>query len=451
MPKANVVNSKIILKGGVIGALLLLMLIPLYFVFGTVKGRQEYQKEALKKIYNAWGGSLYIAAPVLNVTNSINVYYGGNIVDTKYNTEKISPDDLDVKVEMLPEVRYIGIFQAPVYTAKIKMKGSFAFDGKAESSYITLEINDLKGMAGVPVLIWNGERTEFQPVDEKREVLNLNFSKIVERNKMLSSRSFYERNEKEKLKSLAAKVKLNPQNADTFEIEFDIRGSNNISFVPIGKNSRFEIFSSWANPNFSGNFLPNKRDITKDGFNAVWDINYISSGVPRLMTGVDLSDSLFTTTLVLSVDNYRNAERAVKYGILFIALTFMACFVMEIKSGKQIHPFQYALVGGAMTLFYVLLISVSEFLPFIWAYLIATAACISMIVMYVRFAIIRQRAPMACLYIFLGLACLYSYLYILLQLEDMAMLAGAVGLFISLALVMFTTKDMIWYQDEERK
>lgn len=174
----------------------------------------------------------------------------------------------------------------------------------------------------------------------------------------------------------------------------------------------------------------------------------MASGIPPRLNGADVSSALFTTSLLVPVDNYRSAERATKYGSLFILLTFLACFVFEITRKKPIHPFQYLLVGLAMAVFYILLISISEFIPFGWAYLIAAAAVIAMITVYSKFGINKNLSAGQTSVVALALAALYGYLYILLQLQDMALIFGAIGLFIGLAIVMYATRNINWYEEQ---
>jgi inner membrane protein len=175
----------------------------------------------------------------------------------------------------------------------------------------------------------------------------------------------------------------------------------------------------------------------------------MASGIPSRLDGASLSSSVFTVSLLVPVDNYRGAERATKYGILFIILTFLACFVFEITGKKPIHPFQYLLIGLAMAVYYILLLSISEFISFALAYLIAASATIIMITLYTKFAIIKNLTLKQTAVIGAALAALYGYLYILLQLQDMALIFGSIGLFAGLAIVMYATRNITWYEETQ--
>ncbi|MDR1123257.1 MAG: cell envelope integrity protein CreD [Elusimicrobiota bacterium] len=421
-------NFKIIIKAAVIGALLLLMLIPLAFVKGTVSERLDYKKQAEEKITKSWGQEVLAAAPVLNVPYKKLVKEDKKDV-YKSAWYKYTPAVLDANIEILPQVRYIGIFKVPVFTAKVKMKGHFASPARADmaspSAFVSLEFGTLKGIASTPVLTWNGKKTDFENALEG-EVL---------------SAGQYE----DALRMLAAPAPSKNERMD-FEISFDIRGSNSLSFAPLAKDNKFTVSSSWPSPNFLGGFLPDERKVDAGGFTAVWNVNSLSSGIPAYVNGYNGALPLITVSLMFPVDNYRNCERAVKYGILFIALTFLACFVFEVAGKMPVHPFQYILVGLAMAVFYLLLIALSEFIGFAWAYITAAAATVGLISAYARYGVIK-RSGRKVWYAAAGLGALYIYLYVLLQLEDLSLIFGTLGLFAGIAAVMYATRNINWYEE----
>jgi inner membrane protein len=434
----------------VIGVLMLLMLIPLAFVRGTIRGRLEYKNEAADKVAKSWGSRLLIVAPVLNIPYTAKSDKEGKIEITKY--KKYSPKFLDVQVNIAPQERYIGIFKFPVFVSEISMKGSFEKPKSQgiDEAFLTLEINNLQGIS-TPEFAWNGVKGSFEPSSQgtpfKLTLPNTSEFTTLPSYILGSKKYDYERDSRNPLKSLSAKVSFNNSDA-TFDIKFNIKGSQNISFVPIAKDNKFRIRSNWTNPNFSGSFLPDVKEINDKGFDAGWNINYLASGIPRRLDETDISSAMFTTSLLVPIDSYRSAERAVKYGILFIILTFLACFVFEIISQKPIHPFQYLLVGLAMSVFYILLLSICEFVPFYLSYFIAVAAIIIMISLYAKFAVSKTLSIKQTLTIAGALAALYGYLYILLQLEDMALIFGSIGLFVGLAIVMYATRNISWYEEK---
>lgn len=433
-------NTRIILKAVLIGALLLLMLIPLAFVKSAIKDRLKYKEEAEGKITASWGGPLEIAAPVLNVPYSWNTTEkvdGKEVVRTHRGYRKIAPETLAAEAEITPQLRAIGIFEVPVFTARIKMTGSFAPLAEVNiadpKSFITLELSSLKGLSSTPALIWDGKEAGFE-IAQKGEALQ-----YAEKN-----RDYYYDSHERKLKMLSAPAPS--KNAQTdFELNFEIRGSSSIAFIPLAKDTVITMRSSWPHPNFLGSFLPEERTVSDEGFSAQWRINNLASGIPQLLSAGASYPSI-TATLTVPVDNYRNSERAVKYGVLFIALTFLACFVFEIAGKKPVHPFQYALVGLALAVFYLLLTALSEFISFGVSYLFSASAVITMLTLYIRYGIVRARTKKI-FYAAAGFAALYAYLYVLLQLEDMALIFGTAGLFAGLAFVMYTTRSINWYEE----
>jgi inner membrane protein len=236
-----------------------------------------------------------------------------------------------------------------------------------------------------------------------------------------------------------------------FTISLQLNGSRDFRIVPAGNDTAMRPTSSWPHPGFIGT-LPQTRAVEKTGFSAAWDVSYFGRGFPRAWSesGVDrekmrilASDSAFGVSLVQLVDIYHQADRAVKYAALFIVLTFMVFFLFEVVRARLLHPIQYLFVGFALCIFYLLLISLSEHMGFDAAYSAAAVAITLLISTYSAFVLegLREGAAVgSCL----GLV--YGFLYLLLRLEDYALLAGSVGLFAALTLVMLMTRRVNWYE-----
>lgn len=426
--KKNTKTSRsITLKVIVIGVLILLMMIPLMFISGGISGRLEYRDEATRKITDSWGGQIAIVAPMLNVPYIEKTYNGG--IETHYS--KTAPAHADIAVDVKSETRYIGIFDVPVFTATVSIKGKFDNYKPKPGAFLTLELSEFKGLASVPKL----NNYEFKPAEKGRGI-DVNMS----------------RNDQRYANSTRLKTLSIPANAidarGNFAINYIVRGSGVITFVPIAKDNTFVMNSNWANPNFGGNFLPETKDINRDGFTAKWRINNLAAGVPTSrLEATNFNGATFSTSFLVPVDNYRNVERAIKYGFLFIMMTFLACFIFEIVGGRPIHPFQYMLAGFAMTIFYILLLSLSEFMSFWVAYFIAAASTVGLITSYVKIGIAKDIGVKKLGMIFGGFTVLYGFLYILLQLQDMALIIGSIGLFSGLATAMYTTRNVKWYDN----
>jgi len=205
------------------------------------------------------------------------------------------------------------------------------------------------------------------------------------------------------------------------------------------------LSSNWKNPSFDGNFLPVTTPVVNDkGFTADWKVQHLNRNFPQSWKNesFDFKPSQFGITLLQPVDAYSKTERSVKYAILFVALTFGLYFFIEIIQQKQVHPVQYVLVGLALSIFYTLLLSVSEYLPFNLSYLIAALATAALITLYTRSIFNTWRIAS----LFGGLlAMLYGFIFILIQLQDGALLFGSIGLFVLLAIVMYYSRKIDWY------
>ncbi|MDR2635689.1 MAG: cell envelope integrity protein CreD [Campylobacteraceae bacterium] len=445
------INKAILFKTIAIAVLILLMLIPLAFVESTIDDRGQYKNEAVSKIKTSWGSDIMLAAPILNIPYTYNEVETSTVDDkivqktvTKTAYAKYAPAELNANIDIKSQVRYIGIFKMPVFTADVTISGYFDEDkdikGRLDESFISLEVSDLKGISE-PILTWGANVQKFEP-----SLFGTPLS--LPSSKQEISRDYYRSySPYVTLKALNSKIDFKNK-TNKFELKFAIKGSGSIEFIPLGKNSVFHVSSDWADPSFFGAFLPEDKNITDNGFNASWDINYLASSVPQKINGADLSSASFGVSFLIPVDNYRNAERAAKYGILFIALTFIVCFVFEIATRRPIHPVQYVLVGFAMVIFYTLLISISEFIDFSLAYVISAAAVVSLITLYAKFGIIKDLSAKSTALVVLSLLFLYGYLYMLLQLQDMALFYGSIGLFVMLGVIMYMTRNIEWYIEE---
>ena len=218
-------------------------------------------------------------------------------------------------------------------------------------------------------------------------------------------------------------------------------------FAPFGQNTSVELKSNYPHPSFQGNWLPVERTVSKEGFEASWSIPFLGRSFPQAWTSTGemrqaVHDSRFGVEFLNPVDHYRMAERSVKYASLFILLTFATLWLFEVRAGVRVHPIQFLMLGGALCLFYLLLLSLSEHLAFALAYGLASIAVIGMVAAY---GIVVLRGIGRALAVATGVALLYGYLYVLLVNEDYALLIGSIGLFLILGLIMFATRRIDWY------
>jgi inner membrane protein len=233
-------------------------------------------------------------------------------------------------------------------------------------------------------------------------------------------------------------------------VSLKIKGSERLYFTPLAGNSSFVMQSKWSNPSFDGNALPTERTVGDSGFTAKWNFNKASLPFTTVLkrTEINKNNFAFGVAMVQPADQYAKTSRSVKYAILIIGLTFALFFIIELMQKKALHPVQYVLVGLALSIFYTLLLSISEIILFDYAYLIAASATVILIMLYAK----GHFNNWATASIFGGiLSALYGFIFVLIRLEDTALLVGSIGLFIVLALVMYASRKINWYHPSLHK
>ena len=243
-------------------------------------------------------------------------------------------------------------------------------------------------------------------------------------------------------------------NAETvdFSLPLALNGSRGAFFTPFGRNTVVELESNYPHPSFQGNWLPNDRSVSNEGFEARWSIPFLGRSFPQAWTSEDdmeaeIGNSRFGVEFLNPVDHYRMAERSVKYASLFILLTFATLWLFEVRAGVRVHPIQFLMLGGALCLFYLLLLSLSEHMAFVLAYVLASVSVVGMVAAY---GVVVLKGVSRALAVGLGVAVLYGYLFVLLVNEDYALLMGSIGLFLILALIMYATRRVDWYGSATR-
>jgi len=404
-------NSKM-KKFWTIVAMLVILLIPTAFIFGIVDERQNYKEDVLKDITNSWGKKQVIYAPQM-------------FVDRR-NTFEIENYDVEIKIDTQMKKR--GIFKIPVYTADVNLKGEFS--NKPQRPVYDYYKEDLKTNEIKPMNL-AGKNASFSiNIDDKKGLLGEPKFKI-DTDEMVSA------------PQLSYNSTLTKNNKTTpFEIKYKLKGSSELYVVPVGRNNKIKIEGNWAHPSFQGDFLPIKSKVDKNNFSAEWEISRIATNNSGQQAGV---------CLINPVDNYTMTVRTLKYAVLFLALTFISYFIFEITSpeSKRIHPIQYCLLGGAMLVFYLLLVSMSEIMPFGVSYLICSIMIISLLTSYTYFVVTKKSNKTFSAIICGLLTILYAFLYVLLSLADFALLIGSLGLFIIIGVIMYVTRNVDWYNENK--
>lgn len=432
--KAGKINQSITFKALVIGFLTIILLIPGIMIQDLIRERQDRSVETIEKINAKWSNAQTICGPVLTIPYTTTQVDANNKTVLQEHTISITPENLNIDTQLFPEERYYGIYKTILYKSEIDLSGNFdkinyqKTDNSTihwDQAYLTIGVSDLRGI------------TE-----------NISFT-LDNKQYPVEAAGNYDR-----LMGKILVVSLN--NADTlltgqplnFNCKIKLNGSSNINFIPIGKTSKVHVAGTWKSPGFIGNFSP-EHTITENGFDANWSVLRFNRSIPE--TWIDnqvetFEDASFGVNLIDPVNHYQQNMRSAKYAFMFIALTFVVFFFVEILTKKRIHPIQYLLVGIALILFYSLLLSISEQINFGIAYLIASIATIGLITAYTHsiFKNKMQTGGLAAM-----LCMLYIFLYVVLQLEDIALLIGSVGLFIILGIIMFFSRKINWYKQEE--
>lgn len=427
-------RNKIILKSFWIGFLIILLLIPTFLIQNLVSERQERQHEAVTEISSRWAGAQTVTGPVIGVP------YLETVVENGVSKEQKSwayflPARLDIAATVIPERRYRGIFQVIVYTTELQVRCHF-------DSLHLAELNMPSGK-----ILW-GEAAVFFDVSDlqglKEEVtLRLSAAGGGADLNLMPGKFTTEQFKNALSAAMPNWLAAGAENPLDFTTTVRLKGTGNLSFVPAGRETRVEATSSWRDPSFTGSSLPDLRTVRDSGFDANWRVLALNRKFPQQWKGnsFDLDDAAFGVSLLIPVDTYQQTTRCVKYAILIILLTFTAFFLIECVYQRPIHSLQYILVGFALCLFYTLLLSFSEYIGFNAAYGIAALATIGLITWYVG-SILRSAAMST--FIALLLAVQYGFVFTLIQLQDYALLMGSIGLFATLATVMYFSRKIKW-------
>jgi inner membrane protein len=430
-------------KAAVVGGLTLALMIPLMMILGTVLERRGLRDGVIADIARSATGSQKILGPVLVVPYRERIERVKRDADTGKTTVEIDfedrfvtllPERLEIAGAVATEERYRGIHKALLYNTTLGFAGSFAVPahfGLADrqhriqwgQAYLALGVPDVRGIKARPTLRWQAAPLAFAPGANDAALTS----------------------------GLHAPLGELPTAAAAYEFAFELalQGMERLELVPVGRDTVIELRSAWPHPSFIGRFLPETRTVTDAGFTARWRTSYFSTNVEQLLNQCGgrecaaLSENALGVAFIQPVDLYLKAERAVKYGVLFVGLTFAVFFLFELFKRLAIHPIQYGLVGIALAIFYLLLLSLSEHLGFGLSYFIAATACVGLLGFYTAYVLksARHAAGFATL-----LAGLYGALYVLLQLEDFALLMGSLLLFVILTAVMVLTRKVDWYQ-----
>jgi inner membrane protein len=440
----------------------LAILVPLLMIRGTIQDRQAYRLQAVDSIARSYAGAQSFVGPVLvvpyveivEVDEKDAQGVARKVLREQHANWTFFPDTLDVGGELMPGTRRRGLHEVRVYEWQGRASARFdvvvpvdvdaARPRRIGRPWLAYGIADVRGLVGTPRLRIGATNTALEQVALEQGLGSREGAGVHAR-----------------LDAPRAGQRL----AFDTRLDFVLGGTESLALVPLGKRNHFGLASTWPHPRFGGSFLPRIRTVDGKGFRAQWEVSSLATSAraqyaagntsPRVVddavqarsagaAGVDVEGiDAIGISLVDPVNVYTQADRASKYGLLFVLLTFVGFFMFELIKQLPIHPIQYGLVGLALAIFFLLLVSLSEHIAFGRAYLVASVACIGLLGFYLSH-VLRSRARgigFAAM-----LATLYAALYGLLVSEDNALVLGAGLLFLILAAIMVVTRKVDWYQ-----
>ena len=446
-------SNKTMIKGFLVCLLVLLMLIPIPFILNLIEERQDNKTKVITEISDKWSGKQTVYGPFVEITYLENVKNQEGKIIQQQNTKYVSANDLSVNGTIDSQLKSRSIYDAVVYTSKMNFNSKFMSftemlkDAEIEqanvvSTKIVFGISDTKGYEN-KLIVNSGGKNYPLIVDTRTIVLET----LPEPVSAANEGQDYSRNNKDAKTSPVQFMsqKIDPTTFDFNQValNFSMKGSQVLNFIPSAINTKVDLTTNWKDLKYDGNFLPNTDPTQKDGkTNVKWSIYQQNPLQGQIWQDASkFTDYSFGVNFLQMNDQYDKTYRSTKYAILFIGLTFVAFFFIENRNRFNIHLVQYALVGFAISVNFVLLLSLSEYLGFDLAYFISSGATILLITFFV-YSFLKSFS--LTLKITMMLVLLYAFIYSVLQLKEHALLVGSIGLFMIVAILMYYSKNIEW-------
>lgn len=391
--KMSYINSKVLTILG----LLALFSIALFFVYSINQGRQSRQNQVVQEIQEKYAFSQTITAPYIETTS----FFG---LDKNIYT----PEEIDINVETTTEIKSRGIFKVPVYTSQVTMTGEFNLPADANG---TLNIYS----------------SDYQNISNLKNSFNTRTFNPKELQRASDAPGLYQQQI------------ISDQPNQEFQITFEVKGSQQLQFVPTSQDTTLTINSNWSSPSFIGYKLPDQSNITSDGFTATWNTKAAETTLSELSKQGDFMDESIGFVLYQPNDIYTKTTRSIKYGIFVIALVFFSFLAVEILSGKKVNNLQYILIGLSLVIYYSLLLSLGEIIGFTIAYIIASLSTIFLNTAFTKLILKKFRYSLSITAI---LSAIYIMVYLILQTTKYTLLIGSISAYLIIAVSMLATYFM---------
>lgn len=434
-----IVKNTLLRKIVVIAVLSILAMIPLSIIFNTVSDREDLYNNVAREIGSSWGEAQTLSGPIVVIPYTYAQIQEEMSDDGKVRNQVtriiqdeliILPKKLNINLNLKHDFRTRGIYSSLVYDAQLQGSADFNLTNYNIPDRTSFDINNARIVFGVSS---NQSIDKVEPI----EIVG-NDAKLVGSLEPGTGLDSFRQSVSNGFNQGIHLVKEGPAHF-TVNFALSVRGSRTISILPFGEQTVININSDWPHPSFRG-ILPHKRNISEQGFEASWDISHLTRNYPQVFaksTKPELTEVVANATLFEPVTHYGKIERSVKYGVLFILLTFVMLFIFELGQKTSLSIIQYVLVGSAMAMFYLLLLSLSEHISFLLAYLVAASIPLVSVSLYVGTAMASVKRGGIVAVMLVGL---YAILYSILQLEDYALLMGTGLLLVVLFILMYITR-----------
>lgn len=425
------IKKSLTIKVIIIGFLFLIFMIPMAYIMEMIREREARHSSTINEINNVWGNKQIVEGPILTIPYKVFIKGGGykdKLTEAVFYAHFL-PEQLNIKGDISPEIRYRSIYKSVVYNSQLNIDGYFEGLDFSElnipeknilwdKAFVSIGVSDMRGIKEHIDINWNKTAVALKPGIIASRIFGSGLSTLIPVNKSVQKHAF--------------------------SLNIDLNGSDSVLFKPIGKETNLNLSSKWQDPSFCGAFLPKTKSINKEGFTASWKIIDLNRNFPQkwINNEHNTDGSEFGVKLIILVNEYQKITRASKYGMIIISLTFLVFFFIEILYKNRIHPIQYILVAVGLCIFYILLLSISEHTNFNFAYLVSSIAVISLITYYSKY-IFKKNTHMLIMGALLSVS--YAFFYIIIQLQDYALLMGSISLFLILAYIMFISRKIDWY------